>query len=223
MIIDFHSHILPGADHGSKNLETSICQLTAAKQHGIDIVVATPHFYANMENVSEFLSRREAAFNELLPSLSPELPQVLLGSEVLLFAGMENMEELDKLTLQGTNCLLLEMPYNDWDNQIISSLGRICSTGNYTVVLAHIDRYSNKQLNMLEDMDLYYQINVSSLCKLFTRIRLKRYTDSGKVLALGSDIHGTSAKPYVHFGRVSRKMPKLYRDSMTLCNELFVR
>ncbi len=223
MTIDFHSHILPGADHGSKNLETSICQLMAAKQHGIDIVAATPHFYANMENVSEFLSRRESAYNELLPSFSTEFPHVLLGSEVLLFTGMENMAELDKLTLQGTNCLLLEMPYTSWDNKLTNTLDKICSSGNYTVILAHIDRYSNKQLSILEDMDLYFQINVSSLCNLFTRIRLERYTNSGKVIALGSDIHGSSAKPYVHFERISHKMPVLFDDVMKQCADLLIR
>jgi protein-tyrosine phosphatase len=45
MIIDFHAHILPGLDHGCKDLTTAVTQLKMAKKAGIDVVVATSHFY----------------------------------------------------------------------------------------------------------------------------------------------------------------------------------
>ena len=35
MFIDFHSHILPAADHGSANLETSLKQVALAKEAGV--------------------------------------------------------------------------------------------------------------------------------------------------------------------------------------------
>ncbi|MEE3459824.1 MAG: CpsB/CapC family capsule biosynthesis tyrosine phosphatase, partial [Candidatus Faecousia sp.] len=42
-MIDFHAHILPGADHGSDGLETSLRQLALAEEAGVDTIVATPH------------------------------------------------------------------------------------------------------------------------------------------------------------------------------------
>ena len=43
-MIDFHTHILPGIDDGSRNVEISIQMLHEEKQMGIDHVVFTPHF-----------------------------------------------------------------------------------------------------------------------------------------------------------------------------------
>ena len=39
-ITDFHSHVLPGADHGSDSVETSERQLELLNGAGIDRVVA---------------------------------------------------------------------------------------------------------------------------------------------------------------------------------------
>ena len=40
---DFHAHILPGADHGSDGMETSLTQLALAEAAGVDTIIATPH------------------------------------------------------------------------------------------------------------------------------------------------------------------------------------
>ena len=45
-VIDFHSHILPGIDDGSRNVETSIGMLRMCREQGVDIMIATPHFYS---------------------------------------------------------------------------------------------------------------------------------------------------------------------------------
>lgn len=41
---DFHTHILPAIDDGSKSVAESIEMLTALSEQGISRVVATPHF-----------------------------------------------------------------------------------------------------------------------------------------------------------------------------------
>ena len=46
-MIDFHTHILPGVDDGSKNLDESLQLLQMEQQQGIDIVVLTPHYYSS--------------------------------------------------------------------------------------------------------------------------------------------------------------------------------
>ena len=60
-IIDFHSHILPGVDHGSKSLDTSLSQLKLMEKMGIDVAVATSHFYPHREEIDAFLEKRERA------------------------------------------------------------------------------------------------------------------------------------------------------------------
>lgn len=43
-MIDFHSHILPGIDDGSKSTEESLEMLDMLRAQGVDTVAATPHF-----------------------------------------------------------------------------------------------------------------------------------------------------------------------------------
>lgn len=44
MPIDFHTHILPGIDDGSRNVEMSLRMLAAQREQQVDEIVATPHF-----------------------------------------------------------------------------------------------------------------------------------------------------------------------------------
>ena len=46
LVIDFHSHILPGIDDGSRNVEKSLGMLQISASQGVDIIAATSHFYA---------------------------------------------------------------------------------------------------------------------------------------------------------------------------------
>ena len=65
-MIDFHTHILPGIDDGSRNSEESIQMLNLEQEQGITKIVFTPHFYANRNSVERFLKRREASYERLL-------------------------------------------------------------------------------------------------------------------------------------------------------------
>ena len=60
-IIDFHTHILPGIDDGSRDADTSCRMLEMAVEQGVDMIVATPHFYASRDRVEHFLEKRARA------------------------------------------------------------------------------------------------------------------------------------------------------------------
>ena len=42
-MIDLHSHILPGLDHGAQTLQDSLAMARMALDSGITTIVATPH------------------------------------------------------------------------------------------------------------------------------------------------------------------------------------
>ena len=69
-IIDFHSHILPGIDDGSRSVEESIALLQKEAEQGISHVVATPHFYPQLDTPERFLKRRAEAEAALRDSRS---------------------------------------------------------------------------------------------------------------------------------------------------------
>ena len=54
-MLDFHTHILPGIDDGSKDIETSCKMLDMLKEQNVDIVVATPHFYYDIMNFDKVI------------------------------------------------------------------------------------------------------------------------------------------------------------------------
>ena len=64
-VIDFHSHVLPGIDDGSRNIETSIEMLRLSRNAGVDRMIATPHFYADEDRIEHFLEKREHAYQRL--------------------------------------------------------------------------------------------------------------------------------------------------------------
>ena len=109
-MIDFHSHILPGMDDGSKNIEESLALLRMLAEQGVKKVVATPHFYANDESVEKFLARRQQSYESLRAALPAGMPEILLGAEVRYYQGISRLKELKELCVQGSNLLLLERP-----------------------------------------------------------------------------------------------------------------
>ena len=69
-MIDFHTHILPGMDDGSRDVHESLQVLTLEDEQGVQEILLTPHFYAHIDKVSSFLERREHSFRKLTKALN---------------------------------------------------------------------------------------------------------------------------------------------------------
>ena len=69
-MIDFHTHILPGMDDGSRDVHESLQALTLEDEQGVQEILLTPHFYAHIDKVSSFLERREHSFRKLTKALN---------------------------------------------------------------------------------------------------------------------------------------------------------
>ena len=98
-LVDFHSHILPGADHGSDSLDVSIAQLNLAKSAGVTRIIVTPHFYPHSHTVEKFLKRRNSSFKHLEASLGENMPEIRLGAEVLICKNLHKMERINELCI----------------------------------------------------------------------------------------------------------------------------
>lgn len=201
--IDFHSHILPGADHGSDNVETSLAQLSLLRKAGIGTVVATPHFYPNYDSVDSFTQRRSHTAGTLAARVGRGMPRVLVGAEVLVCRGIHRMEALDKLCILGTRCIMLEMPMTEWSDELYDAVTGVRELG-LTPVMAHVDRYPPRRVERLLDMGLHAQINASSLISIFHRRQIMRWVEQGAIVALGSDIHGANEKCAADYARALR-------------------
>lgn len=208
-IIDFHAHILPGCDHGSRNVKTSLKQLSLASQAGIDVICATSHFYAHKEDVEAFLERRERSFSKLKAELNASSPQIVLGAEVLAFEGIERLPGLEKLCLSGTNMLLLEMPFTPWTEVLIESVEKLCEQDRFKIILAHVERYDEDDIDYLCSLGALCQVNADSFSGLFTKKHLKNLVAESLVAFVGSDIHGTDSG-YTSWAKMKKRNSRIF-------------
>lgn len=214
-IIDFHSHILPRADHGSSGLGETREQLALINKFGVDTVVATPHFYPNSHSLNAFVEMIDSSAEEFISIDSPR-PALCIGAEVLYCEGLENMDGLDKLCIRGTDVLLLELPLDSWGTELFYTVDEL--TKRYTVVLAHIDRYIRAQADEIEElveMGALAQINASSLFSFGEKRKLEPFIQNGLIWAIGSDLHNLEKKSYRQFHDAQKKLGDEYSRIMS--------
>ena len=218
-IVDFHSHILPCADHGSSSLETSLFQLNQAMRNSVRRIIATPHFYPMDDDVNGFLERRTVAYETLSPLLDDSMPSVKLGAEVMMCNGLDRLPDLEKLFVNGTNTLLIELPISDFQIEYADTALRIVEQG-VDVILAHPDRYSVAAVEYMLESGVKLQCNAYALSKSSKRKIMLPWIASEYVVALGSDIHQCDSSAYKNFAKsISRlgdyaERVKAYTDSV---------
>ena len=206
-LLDFHAHVLPAADHGSDSVETTLFQLESAMAHGVERIVATPHFYPNAHSVDSFLERRNQAYCSLKPYLSENMPTIKLGAEVLICDEIENLPGLDRLFIEGTDTVLLELPFAKFRKSFVRSVRKMISSG-IDVVLAHADRYAPEGIESLVSVGAKIQLNAGALATLFKRRTLYDWLERELVVAIGSDIHGRDKKAYSKFVKAKSKIER---------------
>lgn len=196
-MVDFHSHILPKIDDGSKSVEESISMLSELSNQGVTTVVATPHFYADRTSIDEFLEKRARSFEELKSALSDTAPRILCGAEVSYSLGISRIEGLERLCIEGTNVLLLEMYMSKWSEYTIKELEDITLSG-ITLVIAHMERYidyqSKKTIRRLYEAGILMQCNASFFIRLLTRRKALSAFKNGEIHLIGSDCHNLSSR-----------------------------
>lgn len=201
MMIDFHSHILPQIDDGSRSVEESLSMIKESARQGISVMAATPHFNAKYMAPEQFMKRRTEAWDRLRPALTREMPRILLGAEVYYFPGIQHTAEIRQLCLEGTSLLLLEMPGGTWSSGLVNDVLELAYGGTVTVVLAHIERYltfqNRKAFECIYHSPILTQVNASFFLQWPQNRKALRMLRDGKICFLGSDCHNMTSRPPV--------------------------
>lgn len=196
-MIDIHTHIIPGVDDGSPNLETSIEMIKHEISIGVDSIICTPHhiyhrYEKSVEEIkSNFLLLKEAVEKENLPV------KLYLGQEIC-YSHREDiikmLQEGKLLTLNNTNRVLLEFHFTREPEDILDIIYNFSIHG-YEVIIAHVERYEWMTLDKviaLKGEGALIQINSNSYLglttwkeKRFTKLLLKK----GLVNYVASDTH----------------------------------
>ena len=193
---DFHSHILPRIDDGSRSVAISLVMLRREAEQGVTRVVATPHFYAYRDDPDQFLARRNEAEYRLRKAMAAEsgLPELVMGAEVRYFPGIGHCEGLKKLTIGGSGCVLVEMPSPPWTDSMYRELEQIHSYLGLTPMIAHVDRYirplrTHGIPRRLAQLPVLVQANGAFFQNKRTQKMAMAMLRAGQIHALGSDCH----------------------------------
>ncbi len=195
---DFHTHILPAVDDGSKSVAESIGMLAELAKQGITKAVATPHFYANDESVEAFIARRQKAYDQLAKEMPSDLPEILLGAEIRYYEGLSRLDRLESLCIQGSRLLLVEMPERKWPESTIREITDLASSDRFIPVLAHIERcifyQSETTFCRLLENGVLMQINASFLNGSFSKFKAIKLAKKSRIHFIGSDCHNLNER-----------------------------
>ena len=138
MVIDLHSHILPGVDDGAYTMADALEMARMAADSGVKTLVATPHYrYYGHDNHSQILE----TFDRLQDQLAYEqIPlNLVLGTEIWLAHG--NCPTLESnMCYPNTNWFLAEFSVDESPENMDQMLLAYADQG-YRPVIAHPERY----------------------------------------------------------------------------------
>ena len=200
--IDIHSHILPAVDDGATNIDDSITLLKQEKANGVSSVICTPHFYPEAEELHIHLAKCRTAYEILQEAKKHEdLPEIFLGHEVQYFTGISKCADLDKLCIEGTTILLLELPFLvPLTEYMLKEVRSIDRDLGITIILAHIERYAHdklfkKLLKIISNGEAKGQINAESALDPSISKTVQKLMKRGYVSYIASDAHSPNIRP----------------------------
>ncbi len=201
-MIDLHSHILPGIDDGSKNLEMSLAMARMAVDDGIKVMACTPHIYPGlyMNDAAGIAAARDA----LQASLDEHgIPlKLTTGADVHLVPGL-----LDRLRagtvpcLHNTRYLLLEPSHHVAPPRFAESVFQLVAAG-YVPVITHPERLTWVEDHFQVFVDLtkqgaWMQITAGALTGAFgprAKYWGERFLGEGLTHILATDAHSTGRR-----------------------------
>lgn len=201
-LVDVHSHILPGIDDGSPDVETSLKMIEALQSQGARAIVLTPHYYSDSISYEDFVARRDNALLLLEKSLPPGSPKLIPAAEVYITKYLLNNSNLDALKIGNTDYALIEHPFScDFSQEIYDRLLSLNYDYGIKPILAHIERYpafmdDGDLLDSYIEMGCIAQVNISSFVDSSRSLRKKlfKYLESGRIHLIGTDCHNLSSR-----------------------------
>lgn len=201
-MIDIHSHILPGIDDGSKDMEMSIKMLRLAEKKGTKSMVATPHYIRNVyENYYDDIFEKYQQL-KLAATAAGINVEILLGQEIMLDKYCIELCKQKKLRgINGTRYMLIEFPM---DKLPVDALDLIYELRLLDIkpIIAHPERYeyiyeAPTTINDFIQEDCLFQINTGSLQGLFgkkVQSCAKLLVQEGIANFIASDAHSLNRR-----------------------------
>jgi protein-tyrosine phosphatase len=164
---DVHSHLLPGIDDGSPNMEESIHLIRSLHEFGYKKFITTPHIFKDIyPNTPEIILEKLALVRAELKKQHIQI-ELDAAAEYYLDEHFEEAIEKKNLLTFGKNYVLYELSFASEPITFKRATFNLHLNG-YKPVLAHPERYQywHKELSIYEnlhDQGVFLQLNLNCL------------------------------------------------------------
>lgn len=197
IIVDIHSHFIPGIDDGVATESESLDLITGLYHLGYKKLITTPHIFHGVYNNS---------YDSILPGLDRMRKLIQQsGMKIELEASAEYffdeyfLRNIQNETLLpfGDNYVLFELPSSSKPPQVEDAVFELTLKG-YKPVLAHPERYpfynepGFSSLEKLKSMGVLFQVNALSLSGFYSpKVQrfAKQLIKQNWIDWVGSDMH----------------------------------
>jgi protein-tyrosine phosphatase len=196
-MIDFHSHILPYIDDGSKNFDMSLDMLKLAIDEGTEYICATSHFIPGELELDKEVYFKRLSNLEYLCSLKDVNINILPAVELYIHPDLPRLYKEKKIWgINKTQYLLIELPMQQFPMYTEEVMYELRLQGAVPI-LAHPERNFRimKEVALLENLveqGMLAQVNAGSLLGIYGK-DIKEFAEHlvGRNLIhlVGSDAH----------------------------------
>ena len=133
--VDCHSHVVPSGDDGASSVRQGLDLCREAAAHGTATLFATPHVWPHLTLTAEREVVIRKAYEEMRPHASLELR---LGFELTPHPRLLR-EDMARYALEGTGCVLVEVPFTGGPD-LLFRVGEHIESAGFRPVIAHPER-----------------------------------------------------------------------------------
>ena len=133
--VDCHSHVVPSGDDGAATIGDGLALCHSAAQHGTAVLFATPHIWPYFTLSDERETEIRAACERMRPHAGLELR---LGFELTPAPALLD-EDPRRYLLEGTDCVLMEVPFTG-PPDLLYALAEHVEAAGLRPVIAHPER-----------------------------------------------------------------------------------
>jgi protein-tyrosine phosphatase len=196
---DMHSHLLPGIDDGSPDVDTSIELIKGMMELGFKKFITTPHVYPDLyPNTTASIQQAHAVLTQRLQQEQMDV-EVKAAAEYFIDEQFpERIDRREQLLTIHQNWVLVEISFISPPVDLNETIFKMVVAG-YQPVLAHPERYSfyhhNKEaFQQFKDRGCMLQINLLSLLGYYgksARETARMLVAERLVDLIGTDLHHT--------------------------------
>ena len=191
---DIHSHLIPGIDDGSPNMETTIALIKKMQDLGFEKIITSPHVMSDFyQNSSEIILKGLADIRKELKVLNINM-KIDAVAEYYIDYDFEQKIGKEKFLTFGDNYILVELSFMQAPINLFDIIFKLQLEG-YKVVLAHPERYNYYTMEDYKEFitrGVILQINFLSLIGYYSpqvKKKTESLIDADMVGLVGTDCH----------------------------------